>query len=733
MGSKIKIAISTDFLKSFSQIPQKQQTKVREFVEKFRSNPTSAAINYEKIKQARDSKLHSVRIDQDYRGIVLKPEVGDVYLLLWVDHHDKAYKWAESRIFSIHPETGSLQVVEVQSQEISLVGHKEKIRDKGLFSQFRDKDLLRFGVPEILLPLARSLKTEDDLDKAAHRLPQEAYEALFLLAAGYSMQEVFREMGRHETPGEVVPTEGEAKTIPMSPDKQDLETPRKVDPTDFITALDNPDTKRRFYVVEDALELAEILKAPLEQWRVFLHPSQRKVVEMNANGPVRVLGGAGTGKTVAALHRAKWLAQHVFTGENDRILFTTFTKNLAADIRENLRKIGSIEILKKIEVVNLDAWVSQFLKRHGYEYTLIFDDDTGPYWENALNQAPSDLELDPSFYRDEWENVIQAQAISSSEEYLKAPRIGRRKRLNRTQRQKIWPVFEEYRAQLNENGLKEMIDATRDARIILQNKGDILPYKTIIVDEAQDMGTEAFKLIRQMIPGTRSDRKNDIFIVGDAHQRIYRHKVVLSQCGIDVRGRSRKLRINYRTTEETRRWAIRLLEGRHIDDLDGGQDDQKGYKSLLHGIPPEVKNFKSFHEEVKFILEYLNKLNEEKVPLNTVCLVARTGDLLTQYEGALKSAGLQTYLIKRSVAEDRNIPGLRVATMHRVKGLEFDYMVIAGVNDEIVPLEQAAVGYDDPLSQQESEVRERALLYVSATRAKREVLITGHGNKSRFL
>ena len=131
-------------------------------------------------------------------------------------------------------------------------------------------------------------------------------------------------------------------------------------------------------------------------------------------------------------------------------------------------------------------------------------------------------------------------------------------------KQKIWSVFEEYRAQLNAKGLKEMTDAVRDARIILQNKGDILPYQAIIVDEAQDMGMEAFKLIRQMIPESRGELKNDLFIVGDAHQRIYRHKVVLGRCGINIKGRSKKLKINYRTTEETRSWAVKLLEGKAV-------------------------------------------------------------------------------------------------------------------------------------------------------------------------
>ncbi|HLA28585.1 MAG TPA: UvrD-helicase domain-containing protein [Syntrophales bacterium] len=704
---KILVAISSDFLKSFSEIPKKEQAKVREFFEKFRVNPASPSINYEKIQKAKDENLRSVRIDQEYRGIILKPSSGNVYMLLWVDHHDKAYAWAENRIFTINAETGGLQVVNVEVQALPLVTPPSEDSGERLFASYPDADLMRLGVPELHLPLVRQLKKKEDLDAIQNRLPQEAFEALFFLVEGFSLEEVIKDLEK--------------------------EMPAKVDTADFVAALENPDSKRRFYVVEGALELAEILNSPLELWRIFLHPSQRNMVEKDYNGPVRVLGGAGTGKTVVAMHRAKWLTENVFFKESDRILFTTFTRNLAADIKENLRKLCSSDVMKKIDVVNLDAWVIQFLKKHGYHYTLIFQDDTGPYWQNAINLAPADIALEESFYSQEWMQVIQAQGITTADEYLRASRIGRQKKLTRLQKQKIWPVFEEYRAQLNAKSLKEMTDAVRDAFSILQNKGDILPYKGIIVDEAQDMGMAAFKLIRQMIPESRGELRNDLFIVGDAHQRIYRHKVVLSRCGINIRGRSKKLKINYRTTEETRKWAVKLLEGRVVDDLDGGMDSQKGYKSLMHGESPEVMSFNSFNEGVHFIATYLNGLIKAGMEINTVCLVARTNDLLKQYEAALQEKGFETYLIKRSVPEDRKAPGLRLATMHRVKGLEFDDMIIASVNEGVVPLQLPAMGEQSSGQVEENENLERALLYVSATRAKKKVLMTSYGAKSRFL
>ncbi|MFC1836131.1 UvrD-helicase domain-containing protein [Thermodesulfobacteriota bacterium] len=707
-AAPIKVAVASDFLTAFSQIPRKQQGKVLDFVNKFRSDPSLGGIQYEKIQKAKDPNLRSVRIDKSYRGVILKPDTGNVYVLLWVDHHDKAYEWAENKVYKIHPETGSLQVINVNEAEQA----DESIKDDsetarvGLFASISDRSLLRLGVPDGLVKMVKSLKTMEDLDKTAKALPEEAYEALFFLAEGYTLEEVLGEFGRSEPA-------------------------KEVDKEDFGSALEKPDSKRRFWVVEDELELEAMLYAPLEKWRVFLHPSQRNLVERDWSGPVRVLGGAGTGKTVVAMHRAKWLAQKRFSGPNDRILFTTFTRNLAADIKENLTKICGAEAMRRIEVVNLDKWVSDFLRRNGYDSQIDYGRRSEELWEKALDMAPAHLDLDSSFYRDEWESVVQPQEISSLNEYIKASRIGRGIRLSRKARKDVWPVFEEYRLQMNDNGLKEPDDAMRDARLILENKGDILPYKAVIVDEAQDMGPQAFKLIRQIMRD--GDRKNDLFIVGDAHQRIYRHKIVLSHCGIRITGRSKKLFINYRTTDETRKWAVNLLQGMNIDDLDGGTDDQKGYKSLLRGIAPTVRTFGSFEEEVDFIGDYLHSLKKDSGELKDVCLVARTNDLVKQYDSALKEKKLKTYVVRRSEPEDRTKDGVRLATMHRVKGLEFDRVIITAVNDGIVPYSKAVASTSDAAVRKESETRERALLYVSATRAKKEAVVTSFGQPSPFL
>jgi len=706
----IKIAIASDFLSAFANIPQHQQNKVLRFVNKFQTDPTMPGINYEKVKSFKDPNLRSVRIDDTYRAIVLKPEKGNVYVLLWVDHHDKAYKWAQNKRCKINAETGSLQIYECEfvDETQSQAKHKDSIDTPPgpfLFDGIKDKQLVSLGVPEELLPLVRKFKYISELDQYAYIFPQDVYEVLSLLADGCSYEEVYQLL------------------------QEIVQESTKMDSEDFAGSLDNPISKQRFYVVENDLELMEMLKAPLEKWRVFLHPSQRKLVERDWNGPVRVLGGAGTGKTVVAMHRAKWLAKHFITGPYERILFTTFTRNLAADILDNLQKICTDDQLKSIDVVNLDRWVSNFLRQNGYEYTIAYDNMTKELWEQALSVAPDDAGLDPSFYRQEWEQVIQPQEITTLQQYLHAPRVGRGIRLNRKLRKQIWPVFEEYQLLLDEKKYREPADAMRDARYILKKQGQILPYKAIIVDEAQDMSRQAFMLLRAMV----KEGKNDLFIVGDAHQRIYKHKVVLGQCGIKIIGRSKKLVINYRTTEETRKWAVGLLKNISVDDLDGGIDDNKTYKSLLHGVAPLVKVFDSFQKEVDFIVKYLNGLKQDNDSLKSVCLVARTNDLVKQYENALQNKGIKTYRLSRNEPDDRRKHGVRLGTMHRVKGLEFDYIIISGVNKNYVPLKLDDLKSPDPVIKKQAELRERALLYVSATRAKRGVLVTCFGEPSEFI
>lgn len=702
------IGLSSDFLDCFADLPKHEQKRVRNFISKFRNDPFSPGINYETIKDASDPNYRSVRIGDDYRGIVLKPEQGNTYLLLWVAKHDDAYDWAAKHRCSIHPETGSIQLLETthaESENPNTPPPKEEKPVPPLFGQQRDRELIRLGVPEERLAAVRSVKSDEELEALESRLPREAFEALYMLAAGTSLDEVMRDYA-----------------LPAGP----------VDTGDFAAALERDSSKRRFVVVDDELDLERILDAPLDKWRVFLHPSQRNIVQWECNGPIRVLGGAGTGKTVVAMHRARWLVREVLTGSNDRILFTTFTANLATDIQSNLKKICQPEELERIEVIHLDAWVARFLKSNKYPHRIVYSGQPviQDLWKLAIDNAPADLDLPESFYFEEWDRTIVPQRVLTRKDYFHARRIGRGVALNRQQRAQIWPVFEEMHLQLKQKGLRPAEMAKQDTIELMGEGKTFRPYSSVIVDEAQDMGPDAMKLIRAMIP---EERPHDLFIVGDGHQRIYRNRFALSHCGINIRGRSRKLRINYRTTEETRRFAMAVLEGQEIDDLDQGSDSGKDYRSLMHGRPPEISVFNSQNEELDWIADQINTLMQRDITGADICVVARTNRFVKDLERGLKHRGLATRVLSRDSGDDRNQIGIRLATMHRVKGLEFRYVFLACINDGVCPLGAALSNTEDPTERRSSELNERALFHVAASRAIRRLWVSATRPESRFL
>lgn len=703
MGPTARVAVSSDFLSSFAGLPQTVQGKVSKFLALFQRDPTGPGINYERINSARDPNMRSVRIDDAWRGIVLKPEQGNVFLLLWVDRHDDAYAWASRHRCTVNAATGALQVFEaIRIQESELVAPESRAPAAlVLFQNLSDHDLGLLGVPDELLPAVRKVGGEEELDALQHTLPAEAYEGLFLAAAGDSVERILAE--------------------------RDVRRDQPVNIGDFGTALDQIESRSRFVVVDDETELAAVLDASLAQWRIFLHPSQRRLVEGIKSGPVRVLGGAGTGKTVVAMHRAKWLAENRLP-EGGKVLFTTFTRNLAVDIQANLKGLCPPATLERIEVVNLDAWVRRFLQGRDYGYQIVYGADE-KLWNQAMRLKPAAVNLPDRFYREEWQRIVQPQGVETLEEYKYASRIGRGTTLNRAERVKIWPVFGEYRRQMVIARKREVDDAYRDVATLIERDRSGLPYAAVIVDEAQDMGPQAFRLLRALAPAG----ENDLFIVGDGHQRIYgRNKVVLSRCGIDIRGRSRKLWINYRTTEETRRAAVTLLEGCPVDDLNGGTDDQKGYRSLTHGEPPIRRHFASMDEQAAAIARLLGDAVDEGTSAAAICVVVRTHHELDDIEQRLRIQKLNTQRIQVDEAETGAADAVRLATMHRVKGLEFERVIVASVNDGLVP-PRSALETADPVERAMTEREERSLLYVALTRSRKQAYLFSYGEPSRLL
>ena len=697
METAVKVAISADFLTAFAALPRQIQGKVTEFINKFRNNPQAPGINYEKISGGMDKKIWSVRIDDTYRGITVRqPETG-VYLLLWVDHHDEAYDWARNKKCEINPKTGAIQVFDIVTTPVV----EPAAQDFVLFAELTDEGLIELGVPEEQIPFVRSIGDAQEFYAKKGSFASDTFEALSWVVEGIPVEEVI-ELFREEKEGSK-PAEN------------------------LADALESSLSLKSFVVVEGEEELRRIMAEPLEKWRVFLHPTQRKIVNKNYSGSARVLGGAGTGKTVVAMHRAKHLAGTL--KDKERILFTTFTANLASDIKDNLRKICTVDEFRRIDVINLDAWVSQFLREHGYPAEIVYDEKAQSLWEKAVTGTDFSGEFPVSFYEDEYNRIVVTQEALTLEKYVKASRTGRGTRLDRKKRIQIWEVFEAYQNLMKENQVRDINTAMYECRLLIEKTSSETRYKHVIVDEGQDLGANAYRLLRSI---AGKEHENDIFIVGDAHQRIYKNRSVLSKCGINIRGRSSILRINYRTTEEIRKAAFALLNGIVFDDLDDSFDTGDRCQSLTHGTAPEVMVAANANEEFDAILAKIKGLVENGVSAKNICVVARTHKLLDDYIAHFTSSGIRCYEIKGNKADDRGLEGIRVATMHRVKGLEFQYIFIVAVNNRIIPL-ASAIDHTDVVSEQETMTAEKCLLYVALTRAQKGAFISGYGKMSEFL
>jgi mRNA-degrading endonuclease RelE of RelBE toxin-antitoxin system len=710
MPTKARIAISRGFLQSFEKLPRAQQKKVREFTEKFERDPTQPGINLERVHGARDENVRSVRVDHAYRAIILHPPRGDVYVCAWVDHHDEAYAWARNRVFEVNPRSGTVQLYSMEEVLQADVACEPESAAPGtasgaqacLFDDLDDKDLVLGGVPEPLLPAVRKVITDQDLDKLAPHLPEEVSELLYMLAAGYSLAEALEEMA-HAAAVEPVDTE------------------------DFSAALSRPQSQRMFSFVDDAEQLRDMLDAPLEQWRIFLHPSQQKIVSADAFGPTLVLGGAGTGKTVCLIHRARHLVSEVFRADDDLVLVTTFTRNLAGDLEHSLKALCNEREFKRLEVNNIHSWAAQFLREHGVEPVIVANDQRRNAWRRVTEEHDA-LHLSASFYEDEWNQVVMGQDIAEQWGYLSAERTGRGVRLSRSQRVDAWKVLAGYKQWLAENGWLEWDGVLREARLLMEKQGIRLPYRAILVDETQDMSPQALRLLRAMVP----EGPNDLFLVGDGRQRIYGYPVRMSHYGIQIRGRSKRLRLNYRTTDEIRGQAVSVLKGCWIDDLDGSEDEHRGFRSLRHGPQPEVVHHDSEAAEAAFVVATVKRWLSEVEP-ERICVAARRTFLLKErYGPLLGSANVAWYFLEQDAEDSRQSAGVRLATMHRMKGLEFQRVLLAGVQEGYVPFTGGDFGELDEVARDEWILRERCLFHVACTRARDELVITGHGEPGSF-
>ena len=340
----MEFRIADTFTDSLARLRADEQKAVKTTAFDLQINPAQPGLQFHRLDKPRDPNFWSVRVSSDIRLTVHRS--GESLLLCYVDHHDKAYMWAERRKLETQPKTGAAQLVEIREtvKEI-LVPHYVEAQEASrqsvtpkqiLFSNLSDDQLLSYGVPAEWLNDVRAA-TEDTLLALTDHLPAEASEALLELATG----------GKPEV------------ATPL---------PAKTDP------FEHPDAQRRFRTMKDVEELQRALEYPWEKWTVFLHPAQRQWIERDHSGPARVSGSAGTGKTIVALHRAVFLAR---ANPDARVLLTTFSETLANDLRTRLRRLISNEprLGERLDVYSLDAVGPRLYKSHIGEPRIVSRDD----------------------------------------------------------------------------------------------------------------------------------------------------------------------------------------------------------------------------------------------------------------------------------------------------------------------------------------------------------------------
>jgi superfamily I DNA/RNA helicase len=554
-----------------------------------------------------------------------------------------------------------------------------------LFDNLRKFELMAFGVPEEWVNDVRSA-TEDTLFDLVEHLPQEAMESLLKLAVGEKPQ-----------PPEPAPVEDD----PFA----------------------HPDAQRRFRVLTNAEELKQALDYPWDKWAVFLHPAQAELVERSFSGPTRVSGSAGTGKTIVALHRAVHLAR---VNKSSTVLLTTFSKALANSLRVKLASLVGREpsiadriIVKAISAVGYDLYSERFGQPQIAAPAMI---------RSLIIKAASEIEghrFSTHFLVGEWEDVVDAWQLRSWDEYRDVSRLGRKTRIGGKQRETLWAIYERVRVGLADRHVVTWSDVFGQLTESLTVKG-AGPYTFAVIDEAQDLGVAEARFFAAMAAG----RGEGLFFAGDLGQRIFQQPFSWKALGLDVRGRSFTLRINYRTSHQIRLHADRLLPAT-VSDVDGNTEGRRGTVSMFDGQPPMVEACKDADHECHIVGKWIMDRLQEGCAPSEVGVFVRSDAELKRARAAVKAAGARAVELNDKVEVEDG--AVAISTMHFAKGLEFRSVVVMACDDEVIPQSDRIESVADEADLEEVYNTERHLLYVACTRARDHLLVTGIAPVSEFV
>ena len=532
------------------------------------------------------------------------------------------------------------------------------------------------------------------------------------------------------------------------------------DPTDadIIAGLHRRAARTEFAWLETDEDLRRAIEGlTFAQWQLFLHPQQRALVDRRTNGPMRVSGGAGTGKTVVTVHRAAALAERdAEAGDEVRILLTTYTRNLADDLRRQVAQLApTLPFAERIEepgllVSGLDRIARAVLQRAGDSIAqtaervigrprtrvLTLPDSKSNPWYEALalmgNELPEGLRS-ADFLESEYELIVLPQRITTLRQYLRVRRPGRGVALARDKRAAVWRAIESYRdrsAALDVASFSEQLALAAAWLDAEAARGAPRPFRHVLVDEAQDLTPAHLQLLRALV----DSGPDDLFLAEDSHQRIYGRKITLSHYGIHVRGRSRRLTRNYRTTRQNLDLAFGILDPGAYEDMEGRTEEHR-YVSPRSGPEPLLIHASDRDQELKeagalldLWLEEDRDAGEQSAP-ETIAVLVRDRYQRDAVVTGLAQQGIEVRPVDReAVGRGRPV----VMTMHRAKGLEFRKVLLFDVSEDSIPRSLRDQRYSEA-DRTDALLRERSLLYVAATRARDQLAISWSGKASPLL
>lgn len=683
--------IADTFTDSLAGLTGDEQKAVKTTAFDLQLDPARPGMSFHKLDRARDKNFWSVRVNDDLRLIVHRLPAS--LLLCYVDHHNRAYDWAERRKLQTHPTTGAAQLVEIREtvQQITVPVYVEDgsprpaATRRPLFAQVADEVLLGYGVPTEWLADVRAA-TEDTLLALTEHLPGEAAEALLELATGG--------------------------------------TPRVPQPAQIGgDPFDHPDARRRFRLMDRVEELARALEYPWDKWTVFLHPEQREWVEREYSGPARVSGSAGTGKTIVALHRAVHLAR---ANPDSRVLLTTFTNPLASALRARLKRLvsGEPRLAERIDVHSLDAIGLRLYEARVGPARIAGRERVSELLKDASTAVPGHRFSRP-FLLAEWEQLVDAWQLGSWEAYRDVARLGRKTRVPEAQRAVLWSIFERVIVGLSARGAITRAKLFTTLAGVIAESGNP-PFDFAVVDEAQDITISQLKFLAALGRG----RPNALFFAGDMGQRIFQQPFSWKALGVDIRGRSRTLRVNYRTSHQIRTQADRLL-GPELSDVDGNGEKRNDTVSVFNGPAPTILKLRSQEEETKTVGGWLARRAQGGVPPHEIAVFVRSAAQHDRAVAAAREAGILFTILDDQVETASG--QLSISTMHLAKGLEFRAVAVLACDDEVIPCQERIETVGDDADLQEVYETERQLLYVACTRARDHLILTGVSPASEFL